>query len=84
MDIVKFADGSSEPCAFWGATGRSFMIGMENKTFTEAAIIFSDESKTSRMKFYKNDELAEECEGFTQLERIVQEPNGIRVVLRKI
>lgn len=84
MNIIKFADGTSEPCAFWGATGRSFMIGMENKTFTEAAILFSDEAKTSRMEFYKNDNLEETCEGFTQLERIVQEPNGIRVVLRNI
>ena len=85
MYKLEYADKTTDDAAFWGITpnGRTLMIIMQNKSFSEMAELFSNTEKTKSMKVYKNDELIDEKSGYTKMIRLVYEPNGIRVVLNK-
>ena len=80
MDTIKFANGETHECTFIstipdGATNRAF-IALDGVSFAEAAAIFSDESKTSRMEW--GDYV---LVGYTTLQSLGVMPYGIQAIL---
>lgn len=81
MDIIKFANGETHECSYLSTipdgNANIAFIALADVSFAEAAAIFADSEKTSRIEF-GNTILID----YTELSMISVQPYGIQAVLK--
>lgn len=78
MDTIKFANGEVHSCSFLSTmpNEQTAIIALDDVDFAQAAAVFADANKTSRMEYggYR-------LVGYTQLQMLGVQPYGIQAVL---
>ena len=80
MDTIKFANGVTHDCSFLStipSDGGKAFIALSDVSFSEAALLFSDEEAISEME-WGNYRLV----GYTTLEGLYVQPYGIQAILK--
>lgn len=85
MDRIIFLDGSEYQCAFCGlATVGVLYVTLAGVTTAEAAVVFSDKDKVSKIRYVGSDGNEVVFEHYIKFEYIVNEPTGgVRGALRQ-
>lgn len=84
MDKIIFADNSEYKCGFCGEANVGILfVTLSDVSFVEAAVIFNDEKKTSKIRYVGADGAETVFEHYTKFEYLVNEANGIRGALRQ-
>ncbi len=85
MDKIIFADNTEYACGFCGlATVGLLFVTLTGVSLAEGAIIFSDQTKTSKIRYVGESGQDESFEHYIKLEYIVNEPTGgVRAALRQ-
>lgn len=77
MEAITFANGETHNCTFFASIPGEAYVAIDDVSFADAAAIFSDPSKTSRMKYGSRVLI-----GFTTLVAVAVQPYGTQGVLR--
>lgn len=84
MDKIIFADNTEYKCGFCGEANVGILfVTLEDVSFTEAALLFSDEKKTEKIRYIGADGVETVFEHYTKFEYLVNETNGVRGALRQ-
>lgn len=84
MDKVIFADNTENSCVFCGIASVGILyVTLTGVSFAEAALIFTDEKKTSKIRYVGADGAETVFEHYTKFEYLVNEADGIRGALRQ-
>lgn len=85
MDKIIFADNSEYNCGFCGlATVGLLFVTLTGISFTEGAVIFSDEKKTQKIRYVAANGKETVFEHYVKFEYLVNEPSGgVRAALRQ-
>lgn len=77
MNKVIFADNTEYDCVFCGlATVGILFITLAGVTTAEAAVVFSDKDKVSKIRYVGSDGNEAVFEHYTKFEYLVNEPTG--------
>lgn len=84
MERIIFADNTEYKCGFCGEASVGILyVTLSDVSFVEAAVIFNDEKKTSKIRYVGADGAETVFEHYTKFEYLVNEANGIRGALRQ-
>lgn len=78
MDTIRFANGDVYSCPYCvsdSEAGTAF-VALDEVTFAEAAVIFSDSNMTAEMEYY-----GRRLIGYTDLKYLMKESYGIKAFL---
>lgn len=81
--FVIMANGEEHDVVFFGLNADACMVIIENTTYSEMEQIFGDAEKTSHIEYWAKEQKVGQADGYTVLQLIAREGNGLRVSLRR-